>query len=541
MKARTWLVSVTTSTAVAVALTGGASLLSVSKLIESHSMLAGSRDIIQKLEHLLYRLADANAAERAYIITGQDGFLDAYRETTTDLNAVLKELRPSLQGDPEQLSRYNKLVGLLREHLSNLDVNIEIFKSKGQEASLERLRQSTELTFRRQSREIIDEMQKDEMDTLTKRVEAVQKMAESTEFTVAYGTLFAVLFILLMNLLLRQRIINRVDRLLKASANIQHGRFDTIINSDTNDEFSDLAESFNMLGQKLQYFSDAKSQDQNQIDGLKKTIDDNERAILQLNEKIREISWLAKEEILESLNLQETATALIESIEKISDSRNGLERKSHTASEFAQRLRNGSDNFSSNCAELSLKLNIAFDKSEQTSLCTKGLGELSDDIHELSASFEQMYVLLERVANESQSQSNSADLALRLREIADQARTNKQKSEKAISKLSHQVSNSISGSDEVRAQLLALKLSADQLADLTKRFPEMQSKLQAAVADISATSRLHGSILLTGRSHVEALLKLAERASTQIKRISLKTAESEELTTKSEREFAKPN
>lgn len=541
MKARTWLICVTASTASAVALIGGFSFISVSKLIESHSTAASSRDVIELLENVLYRVADAGAAERAYLITGQIGFLEAYRTTTAELNDCLKELRGLIQNSPEQITRYSRLQGLIRERVSSFDVILEIYQRQGMDAAFGRIRQGDGMAFRRDSRELIDDMKKEETRLLNERMSAVNKKAESSRDTVLYGTIFAILFILLMNILLRQRIINCVDRLLKASANIEHGRFDTVVTIDTDDEFEELAEAFNVLGQKLQSLSDLQSQDKQEIDRLKQGVSDAQKCIADLTGKIHEVSWLAKEEILESLNLQDTETALQESIEKISESRAGLERKSHTASEFAQRMRAGSDTVSSTCADMSLKVNLAFDKCDQNAANSKAIFDLSDDIHEIIASFDGLFTALERLSYTDLRDSQKANEAIgNLRDLSEQARSNKLKSEKVLSHLTNAANHAKLSSDEVRSQVLALKLSAEQLADVTKRFPEMQSKLQAAVAEISATSRLHGSLLSAGREHIEALLKLAERSSTQIKRISLKTSGTEQSSSE-QREFVKPS
>lgn len=260
MKARTWLICVTASTAAAVALIGGFSFISVSKLIESHSTAASSRDVIELLENVLYRVADAGAAERAYLITGQIGFLEAYRTTTAELNDCLKDLRGLIQNSPEQLTRYNRLQELIRERVSSFDVILETYQKQGMDAAFGRIRQGDGMAFRRDSRELIDDMKKEETRLLNERMSAVNKKAESSRDTVLYGTIFAILFILLMNILLRQRIINCVDRLLKASANIEHGRFDTVVTIDTDDEFEELAEAFNVLGQKTaKSFRSAKS------------------------------------------------------------------------------------------------------------------------------------------------------------------------------------------------------------------------------------------------------------------------------------------
>ena len=541
MKAKTWLICVTASTAAAVALIGGFSFISVSKLVESHNTVANSRDAIETLEHLLYRVADAGAAERAYLITGQSGYLDAYRATTAELNDCLKDLRAMIQNNPDQLARYNKLQSLIRERITSFDVTIELYNTKGTEVAFERVRQGAGMIFRRDSRALIDDMKREETRLLNERLAAVNSKAETSKSTVLYGTIFSILFILLMNILLRQRIVDCVDRLLKASDNIEHGRYDTVVTVDTNDEFAELAEAFNILGQKLQFLSDQQSQDKQEFEKQKQSITDSQKRIAELSGKITEVSWLAKEEILDSLNLQDTQTALIESIEKISESRAGIERKSHTASEFSQRLKNGSDAVSAGCTEISVKVNLAFDRSEQNASNSRAIFELTDDIHELIASFDGLANTLDRLSHTDPNNPQlSSETMKSLRDLSENARVNKLRSDKILSHLTNTANHAKLSSEEVRNQILSLKLSAEQLAELTKRFPEMQSKLQSAVAEISATSRLHGSLLMAGREHVEAILKLAERASTQIKRISLKTAESEQIASE-KREFVKPS
>lgn len=527
MKARTWLTAVTVSTAAAVALMGGFTYISVSKLIESHQKIVQSRELIETLEHLLYRVADAGSTERAYLITGQDGYLDAYRDTKDELYDCLKDLKVMLQDNPAQLARYNKLHGMINERISSFDVTLELYKAnQSRDEAFKRVSNGGGMAFRKSSRDLIDMLKRDEVQRLTERLTEVNKKAEASQATVLFGTIFAVLFICLMNILLRQRIINCVERLLKASSNIEHGRYDTVVSIHTEDEFADLAEAFSILGQKLQQMSDALSQEKQSNQKLSFDAVSKDAALNKLVNRLEEISDLAKEEVVAGLNLQEMENAIVGTVEKIGESRSLIDSKSLNAKELAEKAHHDAETMSQSCLDMSLKLSVAFDKSEQTAESTKHIFELSDDIHDLIASFEKLSSELDRLPLLDKEPFEKTGISQRLNELSENARVSKVRSEKILSRLHHVADRSRLTAEDLRSQVLSLKLSAEQLAAASKRFPEIQSKIQSAVSEVTAGSRLHGSLLVAGREYVEALMKIADRSTTQIKRISLKSTES---------------
>lgn len=85
----------------------------------SHSIAEGS-------DAVLTRIVDAETGQRAFLLTGEDTFLDPYRGARADVERSLDTLRALVAGDPAQRARLNTIHGLIPDQFALLDTAIAL-------------------------------------------------------------------------------------------------------------------------------------------------------------------------------------------------------------------------------------------------------------------------------------------------------------------------------------------------------------------------------------------------------------------------------
>ncbi len=145
---------------------GLTSYISVTNLISDNQLSSHSR---QELNMLLYNLSDTVSTQRAYMITGQEIYLDAYRGLIGSTNESLQKIRQLLSDNPMQSQRVDKLSALVKERLASLEVTNLLYQEKGAEPAFHRVRTGHALQFRAALHKSIDEIKGAEIELLQLR------------------------------------------------------------------------------------------------------------------------------------------------------------------------------------------------------------------------------------------------------------------------------------------------------------------------------------------------------------------------------------
>jgi signal transduction histidine kinase/CHASE3 domain sensor protein len=83
-----------------------------------------SHAIIERSDELLTRAVDAETGQRAFLLTGQEVFLDSYRGASADIALAMDSLREARKNDPPQLARLDTIDRLVGERFVLLDAGI---------------------------------------------------------------------------------------------------------------------------------------------------------------------------------------------------------------------------------------------------------------------------------------------------------------------------------------------------------------------------------------------------------------------------------
>lgn len=96
-----------------------------------------TREVVERTVALLSSLKDAETGQRGFLLTGEDRYLEPYRQALTEISPELEALANSEEfvGRPEQLGRISQLRPLVTERLDQLAQTTELRRSQGTKAA----------------------------------------------------------------------------------------------------------------------------------------------------------------------------------------------------------------------------------------------------------------------------------------------------------------------------------------------------------------------------------------------------------------------
>jgi CHASE3 domain sensor protein len=154
--------------------------MSVVRLNEHTAWVKHTQDVLSSLELVLAAVTDSETAERGYVITGDDGYLDPYRHSSEVVALRLRQLRELTADNAVQSERVNRVEPLVTDRISNLRAVIELRKTQGFAEAQSEILAGKGKRFHDRIRVLIDEMKGTEESLLAARE---QKAAEGSNFT----------------------------------------------------------------------------------------------------------------------------------------------------------------------------------------------------------------------------------------------------------------------------------------------------------------------------------------------------------------------
>ncbi len=159
-----------------------------------------SHETLEASESLLMRAIDAETGQRAYLLLGDETFLQPYKGARADIERSLTALRRLVRDDPAQKSRLNAIEQLVNERFALLDSSIVQWRagrlnSAVNAASLLRGKEKMD-----QLRGTVTALQSQERVVLSERRTAEQHGVATATILIVIATLVAVLLSALINM-----------------------------------------------------------------------------------------------------------------------------------------------------------------------------------------------------------------------------------------------------------------------------------------------------------------------------------------------------
>jgi CHASE3 domain sensor protein len=282
MKIATRLSLMFVGAACIVLIIGLTSYISVSNLIASNQLFSHSREVLQELNLLLYNLSDTVGTQRAYMITGQEIYLDAYKALVASTNDSLQQIRQLVSDNPAQAYKVEKLSLLVKERLASLETTNELYQQKGVEAAIYRVRTGNSVKFRISLHKAIDEIKSTETDLLQKREKELKHSAASTQLTIIASSLLGLILLTLFSYLFGRYILSNLSQVIRAMDNIKYNRFDLSMPANADDEFGELFSAFNIVSHRLLTMANELNKREEEIAAIMSEMQANEHPEIKL-------------------------------------------------------------------------------------------------------------------------------------------------------------------------------------------------------------------------------------------------------------------
>jgi signal transduction histidine kinase/CHASE3 domain sensor protein/CheY-like chemotaxis protein len=232
------------------------SFRSVLRLNENAGSVARTEEALGALQLLLSTAADGETAERGYIITGDESYLEPYQGAVRRIDTTFQHLRQLTADNPTQQQRLDRLGPLLRQRMGLLERGIELRRSEGFESAQRVVLTGESKRIHDAIRRVIDEMKSAEQALRAERERRTHRSSLFTQTTIIAGGVLAFTFLAVALIAIRRDFAGRQ----RAEAALRAARDELEVR--VRERTAELAQSHDSLKQgemRFRAFVDATS------------------------------------------------------------------------------------------------------------------------------------------------------------------------------------------------------------------------------------------------------------------------------------------
>jgi PAS domain S-box-containing protein len=167
------------------------SYLSIVRLSENTARVEHTHEVLSNLDLLLAAATDSETAERGYVITGDESYLEPYRQAAAVVDDHIKRLRALMTDNRAQEQRLDSVVALVTERLDNLRTVIDLRKNQGFTAAQAEILTGKGKQFHDRIRRIVAQMEDAETSVLKEREYRTHRSSNMAQAVAIGGGLLA--------------------------------------------------------------------------------------------------------------------------------------------------------------------------------------------------------------------------------------------------------------------------------------------------------------------------------------------------------------
>jgi signal transduction histidine kinase/ActR/RegA family two-component response regulator len=173
------------------AVIGVVSYLSVVRLKQNAAWVEHTHQVLSSLELLLAAATDSETAERGYVITGDEGYLEPYRQAAAVIDSQMRHLRELTADNRAQQQRLDSVMALVTDRLGNLRAVIELRKDQGFAAAQGEILTGKGKQFHDRIRRLIGQMEDTETSLLKEREQRTKQSSTLAQAVIFGGGFLA--------------------------------------------------------------------------------------------------------------------------------------------------------------------------------------------------------------------------------------------------------------------------------------------------------------------------------------------------------------
>ena len=166
-------------------------------------------EVLRTLEGTVAGVVDAETGQRGYLLTGDEAYLDTYREATNNLGQITRHLKDLTSDNPNQQKRIQTLEPLIEKKLAELQRTIDLRRKEGFAAANKVVLEGSGKGLMDQIRTLAAEMANEETDLLRLRTQKADESMARSARAIAAGTFVSISLLVLCFGLLRRELTER--------------------------------------------------------------------------------------------------------------------------------------------------------------------------------------------------------------------------------------------------------------------------------------------------------------------------------------------
>ena len=187
----------------------------VDVMTQTSYQVARTHAAVGHIGALMSYMKDAETAQRGYLLTGEEPYLEPYRSALANVPRVLAELKPMLRDSPAQQTRFNQAVTMIDGLMQLHKDRIETRRASGLDTSLKTVALGEGKRRMDELRAVVGQMEEEENEVLRERARDVESTAATVRAAIIWGTVAGALLVLIAALTLSRALSGQVGTAVK--------------------------------------------------------------------------------------------------------------------------------------------------------------------------------------------------------------------------------------------------------------------------------------------------------------------------------------
>jgi methyl-accepting chemotaxis protein len=240
---------------------GAVSYRSTTQLVAASDLRRQAFEILSQLGNVLSAVQDVQVGQRGYALTGEEDYLEPYEAALGRIGGHMQQLRRLTVNDPDDQRRLDALDVAVGNYLALARDIVDATRTKGAEAGVSMIRSGKGEALSNDVRRVVGEIERENTQRLQIQIEEAESGATRTKWTIALGTLSALLIAAVAGFVITRNIAIPLRDLTTVAERITAGDLSISVSAAARgDEVGALARAFERMTQSLRTMAGAAEQ-----------------------------------------------------------------------------------------------------------------------------------------------------------------------------------------------------------------------------------------------------------------------------------------
>jgi methyl-accepting chemotaxis protein len=224
---------------------------STTELLDIADWVAHTHKVLESIADVRSTMKDAETAQRGYLITGEDRYLEPYQVAVRVVDRQIQDLKELTADNRNQQRRIATVQSLTANKLSELKETIELRKNKGFAAAAQVVLTDRGKTVMDEIRRVLTAMEDEEHELLKQRDQEAKAKAGYTTSVIVFGGLLALILVSVAGVTIQRSITRPLSKFMQFVERIGRGDLTQQAAVLSRDEIGILAQGLNQMAQGL--------------------------------------------------------------------------------------------------------------------------------------------------------------------------------------------------------------------------------------------------------------------------------------------------